>query len=247
MALIEKLNAIGDAIRSKTGGTEKLTLGEMPNEIRNIVSSEEPVVQPLEVSKNGVYDVPSGVDGYSPVSVNVPIPDGYIQPSGTLAITNNGEYDVTEKEKAVVNVPTDYSVEDSIVRRTVKTYTNDRIASVAGQAFWGCTSLKDVYLPNIETISTNAFRACTALVKVDLGANARTINTNVFYGCTKLTALIIRSGAVCTLGGTNALTDTPIEDGTGFVYVPSALIEQYKSASNWKNFNFRAIEDYPDI
>lgn len=36
MALIEKLNAIGDAIREKTGGTEKLTLDQMPTEIKSI-------------------------------------------------------------------------------------------------------------------------------------------------------------------------------------------------------------------
>ena len=31
----------------------------------------EPVIQPLEVTANGVYNVPTGVDGYNPVSVNV--------------------------------------------------------------------------------------------------------------------------------------------------------------------------------
>ena len=36
MALIDKLNAIGDAIRAKTGKSEKLTLDEMPIEIAGI-------------------------------------------------------------------------------------------------------------------------------------------------------------------------------------------------------------------
>lgn len=30
-----------------------------------------PVIQPLEVTANGVYNAPAGVDGYNPVSVNV--------------------------------------------------------------------------------------------------------------------------------------------------------------------------------
>lgn len=38
MALINKLNAIGDAIRSKTGGTTKLTLDAMPNAILSIAT-----------------------------------------------------------------------------------------------------------------------------------------------------------------------------------------------------------------
>lgn len=36
MALIEKLSAIGDAIRAKTGGSELLTLDQMPTEIAAI-------------------------------------------------------------------------------------------------------------------------------------------------------------------------------------------------------------------
>ena len=30
------------------------------------------VVQPLEVTENGEYTAPAGVDGYSPVTVNIP-------------------------------------------------------------------------------------------------------------------------------------------------------------------------------
>ena len=40
MALTDKLNAIGDAIRAKTGGTEKLTLDQMPTEIASITTGE---------------------------------------------------------------------------------------------------------------------------------------------------------------------------------------------------------------
>ena len=36
MALIDKLSAIGDAIRAKTGGTELLTLDQMPDAIAAI-------------------------------------------------------------------------------------------------------------------------------------------------------------------------------------------------------------------
>ena len=38
MALINKLSAIGDAIRAKTGGTQKLTLDQMPDAINSITS-----------------------------------------------------------------------------------------------------------------------------------------------------------------------------------------------------------------
>lgn len=60
-----------------------------------------PVIEPLSVTDNGEYSAPSGVDGYSPVTVNVP---KGITPSGTKSITENGIYDVTNFASADVNV-----------------------------------------------------------------------------------------------------------------------------------------------
>ena len=39
------------------------------------------------------------------VNVNVPIPSGYIKPTGSKNITTNGTHDVTSVASAVVNVP----------------------------------------------------------------------------------------------------------------------------------------------
>ncbi len=66
----------------------------------------ESVIEPLAITENGTYTAPDGVDGYSPVTVNVPIPDGYIVPSGTKEITENGAHDVTAFASVNVNVPT---------------------------------------------------------------------------------------------------------------------------------------------
>lgn len=48
-----------------------------------------PVIEPLNVTQNGTYEVPYGVNGYSPVSVNVPVPEIKLQEK---TITENGEY-----------------------------------------------------------------------------------------------------------------------------------------------------------
>jgi hypothetical protein len=66
------LTAIGDAIRGKTGGTELIAPLDMPSEITGIVSGSDPVVEALVVTSNGTYTAPDGVDGYTPVTVNVP-------------------------------------------------------------------------------------------------------------------------------------------------------------------------------
>lgn len=75
--------ALIDEIREALLG--KTAVGEIP---------AAPVIEALEITENGVYNAPEGVDGYAPVTVNVPVPEEYIRPAGTLEITENGTYDV---------------------------------------------------------------------------------------------------------------------------------------------------------
>lgn len=69
-----------------------------------IVEVGQAVIEPLEVAANGEYNAPDGVDGYSPVVVSVPVPEGYIRPEGTLEVTENGTHDVTAFASVNVNV-----------------------------------------------------------------------------------------------------------------------------------------------
>ena len=75
------------------------------------------------------------------------------------------------------------------------------------------------------------------------------IRAYCFAGCTKLKALILRNTNVVALANTNAFQSTPIASGTGFIYVPAALIDSYKAAPNWTTYanQIRAIEDYPNV
>lgn len=69
MALIDKLTAIADAIRGKTGKADALTLDQMATEISGIETG--PVLTDLEVTENGEYTPPDGVDGFGKVTANV--------------------------------------------------------------------------------------------------------------------------------------------------------------------------------
>lgn len=90
MALTEKLGAIGDAIRAKTGGTELLTLDAMPTAIESISGAAEPVIEALSVTSNGTYTASNGVDGYSPITVNVPQDGG--PPESAFVISGDCNY-----------------------------------------------------------------------------------------------------------------------------------------------------------
>ena len=134
--------------------------------------------------------------------------------------------------------------------------------SVGEYAIYQCNSLRSVTLPSVTTVSTNSFRDAQYLEVVDL-PKVTAIASNTFYGCRALKTLILRSETLVTLNATSAFTNcyrilgtqnagfNPTGEKIGFIYVPKALLEDYKVATNWSSDSlvtqFRAIEDYPEI
>lgn len=103
-------------------------------------------------------------------------------------------------------------------------------------AFSGCTALKNVNIP-IATLDYAPFNNCSSLERLDLGVNADYINALSFAGCASLTVLILRCfKKVAQLNNANAFNGTPIASGTGHIYVPDNLVEQYKTAPNWSTY-----------
>jgi hypothetical protein len=108
--------------------------------------------------------------------------------------------------------------------------------------------IKKGTFPNATSVGENAFRGDSGLEQLDFSA-CTTIYQLAFISCTNMKVIIFRSPAVITLKSSNAFSSSPISGGTGYVYVPKALIDAYKTATNWSNYasQFRAIEDYPEI
>ncbi len=82
----------------------------------------------------------------------------------------------------------------------------------------------------------SAFEQCERLRKVKMGGNfgsSRGIGSNCFYRTALETLVIVNGTQPVKLVGTSAFQGTPIESGTGSIYVPDALVEQYKVATNW--------------
>lgn len=122
-----------------------------------------------------------------------------------------------------------------------------KVTSVGRFDFSNCTNLPNITLPEATAIAVSGFQNCTNLAKVDL-YKATNINNDSFLKCTSLETLIIRTETKCTCTGTS-FKSTPIASGTGYVYVPRALINTYLEDGYWSNYSnqIRAIEDYPEI
>lgn len=116
----------------------------------------------------------------------------------------------------------------------------------SGGGFQYCEKLEQVNFPKLENVGTQCFWY-SGLKKADFGSLSSI--GNLAFWATPLETLIIRRETLCTLTGTRALGNTPISSGSGYVYVPSALVNTYKAATNWTAYSaqIRAIEDYPEI
>ena len=185
MALIEKLNAIGDAIRSKTGKEDKLTLEQIATEIEGI------------------------------------------QTGG-----GNSE------------------IEDGLINKNLTYYYNERLTEiVTGYQFYQWKAALTAVFPNVTKVASNTFTQSIGLRKLDFHKLEILSSSHFIYQCNNFESLIIRTPKLCPLTMTNTFTGDGISKGTGYIYVPKALIEDYKVATNWINFaeQFRAIEDYPEI
>ena len=84
----DTLTGIANAIRSKTGDTQLIPTTEMATQIEGITTGGN--VAELTITSNGTYRAPEGIDGYTPVVVNVP-QDGS-PPAEALVITGNCNY-----------------------------------------------------------------------------------------------------------------------------------------------------------
>ena len=154
MALTDKLTAIGNAIREKTGGTDLLTLDQMPAEISNIQGGG--TVEELTITSNGTYNPPTGIDGYAPVVVNVPQDGG--PPAEALVLTGDcaGLFQ-NNKFKWFLDM---YG----------KQITTNRITHI-GSMFYGSSSYEEItidiinmayYRPSMDSVFCN----CSKLKKV---------------------------------------------------------------------------------
>lgn len=125
-------------------------------------------------------------------------------------------------------------------------------------AFSSCSNLQGIVLPSVKQVNGGAymFNGCSALAYADFGDKYATVGSAgiaiaFFSNCTALKTLILRTTSkVVPLSVSTALNGSPFasDKSGGTLYVPSALISSYQSATNWStilgyaNNSIKAIE-----
>lgn len=138
------------------------------------------------------------------------------------------------------------------------------LTAINSSSFWGCSSLSGVTLPNSLTyLGNDALRYCTSLTTLNIPDSVQTIGGLCFYGCSGLTNVTIGAGftgttnpghsfqycsnlQTVTVRATTPPTidsfffdSTPIANGNGTIYVPSASVNAYKNAAGWSDYASR--------
>lgn len=140
----------------------------------------------------------------------------------------------------------DAALTRSIIDRSITELNCNITTSIRQYAFRACAALASVNFPSATSVALGAFWQCTALTKAEFSSTVAFAN-NAFYGCTQLSAVILRStDQLCTITGT-PFAASAIASGTGYIYVPAALVDQYKASWTAYAEQVRAIEDYPEV
>ena len=132
------------------------------------------------------------------------------------------------------------------------------VASIGEGAFSGCSGLASVtILDGVTTIGDYAFSGCSSLASVTIPDGVTTIGSYAFYECSGLINITIPN-SVTSVGDYTFINCFNLEDVYckaiippyagdhifGYVrairavkiYVPTASVKAYKSASGWSNF-----------
>lgn len=109
------------------------------------------------------------------------------------------------------------------------------VKSTGTAGFNNCFNLKKINVERFTSVGTSGFRYCSGLTEI-VFEDLLFIGATAFDACSKLESLVIKRGKVCTLANVNALTNTPIASGDGYIYVLDNLVDDYKAAENWVKY-----------
>lgn len=236
--LDDGISAMGEEVKELAGSEEDLTIDTMTEVVAG--ANDEIGVQTDLIGQ--LKDVLQGK-----------AIKGKEEQTKSVDITENGSYFVVPDEGYTLSrVSIDVATEDTMRKFLLNELTGYRIIdefSLAGKRFYW-SSLQKWSTPNLTGVDNYCFYQCRAIKYLDLG-KITTLNPLVLNGIHSFEVIILRNNSVVNLTGVLNNCNSITKEDYGiycYFYVPKALVEEYKVATNWSAYahRFRAIEDYPE-
>jgi hypothetical protein len=128
------------------------------------------------------------------------------------------------------------------------------VTSIGNRAFYNCSSLTSITIPNsvtsigdyafaycsltsvtipnsVTSIGNNAFAYCS-LTSVTIPNSVTSIGDYAFRSCSSLTSIACEALTPPALGGTSTFDNT----NNCPIYVPADSVDTYKAAENWSEY-----------
>lgn len=165
----------------------------LQDDIDTFVARLQTVATKSEVIKSEIEDIAEAKDIAveesvdTPISVLQKIDSGTIKtPTGTLNISGNNTYDVTNYASAVVNVPSSFAdVAKGLADGSLTSFSAPAlgVTSLKDSRFNGFTSLQTLDLTGVTDISQYTASSCTGLTSLTLDNNTTNIGDFAFQNC----------------------------------------------------------------
>lgn len=231
------LSNIASAIRGKNGSTTVYKPGEMAAAISSLSTGGSNEIENLIVTR--------------PYNKNVTYVNPEIENIGDHVFrqwTNVGGYGLVGVDCSNVRTIGEFAFYNDFLLTSINF---PKVTGIHESAFDKCTRVPTMNFPMCDYVDRYAISNCQELTRVDLGngsnSNSPTLRYRCFWENDNLEVLILRGNQMFINEG--EILGRFSTDYNGYIYVPQALLADYKNATNWAELShkFRAIEDYPQI
>ena len=117
---------------------------------------------------------------------------------------------------------------------SLKNIDISHVTNIKGWAFENNTSLKSIDLSSCTELLEGAFKGCVGLnTDITIPPTIINLSKEVFYNCQNIKSLYLSANQIVSIG------QSSLYMGSYPIYVPDALVNDYKSASGWTSFSSR--------